>query len=192
MAFASSLYHSKPSKPLKNLKKVFWRQGNGQCVQRRESVRISAILPVLISLQTVFVGSNGPMPRNHQVAWRCETARRGRRWGYRLFKGAAEVCTYFWTHLFVLAGNRSHDERRQPIASRKSVCPWTWCYVCACIRACLILLPYIWSGQIIATSHDLTPKIQLRKGNPLISRISRLVKYCNLARYDVLCRHSSI
>ena len=35
-----------------------------------------------------------------------------------------------------------------------------------------------WSGQIIATSHDLTPN----GGSPLISGKSRLVKYYNLAR----------
>ena len=31
--------------------------------------------------------------------------------------------TYFWTLLFALAGNRSHDERRQPIASKKKCLP---------------------------------------------------------------------
>ena len=48
----------------------------------------------------------------------------------------------------------------------------------------LLLLNYI-SGQIIATSHDLTPKGSwgLTKGNPLILGKSRLVKYCNLVRY---------
>ena len=39
------------------------------------------------------------------------------------------------------------------------------------------------SGQIIATSHDLTPNGGLVKGNPLISGKSRLVKYYNLARF---------
>ena len=46
----------------------------------------------------------------------------------------------------------------------------------------------IFSGQIIATSHDLTrphPKRWFRKGNPLISGKSRLVFYYNLARYLV-------
>ena len=41
------------------------------------------------------------------------------------------------------------------------------------------------SGQIIATSHDLTPNGGLVReihGNPLISGKSRLVKYYNLAR----------
>ena len=38
------------------------------------------------------------------------------------------------------------------------------------------------SGQIIATSHDLTPNGGLVRGNPLISGFSRLVNYCNLAR----------
>ena len=39
------------------------------------------------------------------------------------------------------------------------------------------------SGQIIATSHDLTLKWWFSKGNPLVSDKSRLVKYDNLARY---------
>ena len=39
------------------------------------------------------------------------------------------------------------------------------------------------SGQIIATSHDLTLRWWFSKGNPLISGKSRLVKYCNLARF---------
>ena len=43
-------------------------------------------------------------------------------------------------------------------------------------------LKVIDSGQIIATSHDLTPKLWFSKGNPLISGKSRLVKYYNLAR----------
>ena len=38
------------------------------------------------------------------------------------------------------------------------------------------------SGQIIATSHLLTPNGGLVRGNPLISGKSRLVKYYNLAR----------
>ena len=45
----------------------------------------------------------------------------------------------------------------------------------------------IWSGQIIATSHDLTSKGSWRREIPLfhlISGKSRLVKYYNLARYD--------
>ena len=37
-------------------------------------------------------------------------------------------------------------------------------------------------GQIIATSHDLTPKGSVLEGNCLISRKSRLVKCFNLAR----------
>ena len=37
-------------------------------------------------------------------------------------------------------------------------------------------------GQIIATSHDLTPNGGLSKGNPLISGKYRLVKYYYLAR----------
>ena len=44
----------------------------------------------------------------------------------------------------------------------------------------------IWSGQIIATSHDLTSKGTWRREIPLfhlISGKSRLVKYYNLARY---------
>ena len=46
------------------------------------------------------------------------------------------------------------------------------------------------SGQIIATSHDLTPNGGLVREIPLISGKSRLVKYYNLARcifiYDLL------
>ena len=41
------------------------------------------------------------------------------------------------------------------------------------------------SGQIIATSHDLTPNgglVWFSKGNPVISGKSRLVKHYNLAR----------
>ena len=39
----------------------------------------------------------------------------------------------------------------------------------------------IHSGQIIATSHDLGPqKVAFRKGNPLISGKSRLVKYYSI------------
>ena len=48
---------------------------------------------------------------------------------------------------------------------------------------------YISSGQIIATSHDLTrphPKWWFSKGNPLISEKSRLVKYYNLGRYHLM------
>ena len=44
----------------------------------------------------------------------------------------------------------------------------------------------ILSRQIIATSHDLTPKWWFSKGNPHISGKSRLVKYNNLARYFAL------
>ena len=46
----------------------------------------------------------------------------------------------------------------------------------------------IGSGQIIATSHDLTPNGGLVREipwNPLISGKSRLVKYYNLARLDI-------
>ena len=47
----------------------------------------------------------------------------------------------------------------------------------------LISGDYIWSGQIIATSHDLGPqKVAVWKGHLLISGISRLVKYHNLAK----------
>ena len=43
---------------------------------------------------------------------------------------------------------------------------------------------YVHSGQIIATSHDLTPNGGLvREMGPIISGKSRLVKYCNLASY---------
>ena len=43
-----------------------------------------------------------------------------------------------------------------------------------------------WSGQIIATSHDLTPNGGLvREMGPLISGKSRFVKYYNLARLIV-------
>ena len=38
------------------------------------------------------------------------------------------------------------------------------------------------SGQIIATSHDLTPNGGLVRDHPLISGKPRLVKYNNLAR----------
>ena len=41
----------------------------------------------------------------------------------------------------------------------------------------------IYSGQIIATSHDLTPNGGLVGEIPVISGKSRLVKYYNLARY---------
>ena len=43
----------------------------------------------------------------------------------------------------------------------------------------------IWSifGQIIATSHDLTPNGGFSTGNPLISGKPRLMKYYDLARY---------
>ena len=40
------------------------------------------------------------------------------------------------------------------------------------------------SGQIIATSHGfLTPKGSFLEGKSLISKKSKVVKYCNLARY---------
>ena len=42
---------------------------------------------------------------------------------------------------------------------------------------------YYASGQIIATSHNITPKWCFSKRKPLISGKSRLVKYYNLARY---------
>ena len=47
-------------------------------------------------------------------------------------------------------------------------------------------LSTVWdSGQIIAPSHGFSPqKVAFWKGNPLISRKSWLVKYCNLARWD--------
>ena len=46
------------------------------------------------------------------------------------------------------------------------------------------------SGQIIATSHDLTPKWWFSKGNPLISGKSRLVKYYNWTRCILILRDS--
>ena len=47
----------------------------------------------------------------------------------------------------------------------------------------LISGDYIWSGQIIATSHDLGPQeVAVWKGHLLISGISSLVKYHNLAK----------
>ena len=39
------------------------------------------------------------------------------------------------------------------------------------------------SGQIIATSHDLTPNGGFSTGNPLISGKPRLMKYYNLPRW---------
>ena len=39
------------------------------------------------------------------------------------------------------------------------------------------------SGQILATSHDLTPKYGLVREIPLFSGKSRLVRYYNLTRY---------
>ena len=48
-----------------------------------------------------------------------------------------------------------------------------------------MVLKFNYSGQSIATSHDLGPqKVAFWKGNPFISEKSRLVKYDNLARLD--------
>ena len=67
------------------------------------------------------------------------------------------------------------DSHENPNANYKST-------KCVCIY--IYLGRYYTSGQIIATSPDLTPNGGLvRTGNPLISGKSRLVKYFNLARY---------
>ena len=43
------------------------------------------------------------------------------------------------------------------------------------------------SGQLIATSHEFSPQMVVKsKGNPLISGKPRLVKYNNLARWNVI------
>ena len=48
----------------------------------------------------------------------------------------------------------------------------------------------IYSGQIIATSHDLTPNGGLVREIPLFQGNSRLVKYYNFARYIQITRFS--
>ena len=53
----------------------------------------------------------------------------------------------------------------------------------------IYIFQYTVSGQIIATSNDLTPNGGLViKGIPFISGKSRLVKYYNLPRYYI-CRY---
>ena len=95
----------------------------------------------------------------------------------------------FW-HLFQNDWIGPKFWRNSPITNRQVI--WfvrVWGSVkITCFQSIPTKTYHIQSGQISATSHDLTPNgglVWFSKGSPFISKKPRLVKYCILARYSI-------